>query len=80
LHVPGPVAELEPYHREGRWYFRRRHNTVRSPRLRAFDACVGALTRGRHHRGLGPLGDELDVWEALREASRECSRRLRGVL
>ncbi len=79
MHIPGPIADLEPYSHEGRWYFRVRHNTVHSPRLRAYDTCVGNITRGRHHRGMGTYGDELDVQESLREASRECSRRLRGA-
>ena len=76
MHIPGPVAEMEPYAHDGHWYWRRRHNAVRSPRLRAFDTCVGLMTRGRRYRGQGAEVDEFEVREALREASRECSRRI----
>lgn len=78
MHIPAPTADLEPYHHEGRWYVRQRHNVVHSPRLRAFDACIGDLTRGRRYRGRGARSDELDVHTALREAARECHRRIGG--
>lgn len=71
--IQDPVTELEPYQRDGRWYWRKRHNTVHSPRLRAFDTCVSHLAR----RGSWPEG--VNPRDALRAAAHECHLLTLGV-
>lgn len=78
--IEGPLEADEPYVRNGHVYERRRRNVIHSPRLRAFDACVGHVTRGQRYRFGDPVLDELAVHQALTEASRDCARRIRGLL
>ena len=69
------LSELwETYMRDGRTYLRKRHNAIHSPRLQAFDSCVGRELRGQRHRKDGAIADERAVRDALRVASRKCSR------
>jgi hypothetical protein len=70
-----PYCRRDPVTGQEKCYLRVRHNQVRSPALREFDACVSDTLRGRQYRGAGAAADEAAVRQALREAARACSDR-----
>jgi hypothetical protein len=68
-----PYCRRDPVSGATKCYVRVRHNQVRSPTLKAFDACVAQQLQGRRYRGQGAEADEAAVRAALREAARACS-------
>lgn len=73
------AAEWEPVQRRSprggtEIYWRVRHDTVRSPRLAAYDACVRDALGGHTYRDGSAARDEAAVHAALTAAARRCSQ------
>lgn len=73
------AAPLEPYCRHDpvsgqlKCFYRVRHDRIRSPRLRDYDACMHQALEGREYRGHGAREDTRRVRQALREAAKACA-------
>lgn len=67
-----PYVRRDPVTGQEALYFRKRHNTIRSPRLQAYDQCMADQLRGHRYRGQGSADDEAAVRDALRQAAHYC--------
>lgn len=68
-----PYLRRDPVTGQEKLFFRKRHDTIRSPRLQAFDRCMSGRLRGRRYDGHGAAADEAAVRQAMREAAQYCS-------
>lgn len=69
-----PCLRRDPITGQEKLFFRKRHNTIHSPRLQAYDRCMADQLRGHRYRGQGSVVDEAAVREALRQAAQYCSQ------
>ena len=53
-------------------FLRKRHDIIRSPRLRAYDDCMKRAMEGRRFRTGDAAADERAVHEAFRAAVQQC--------
>lgn len=67
-----PYWRRDPVTGQEKLFFRKRHDTIRSPRLQAYDRCMADQLRGHRYRGHGAAMDETAVREALRQSARYC--------
>ena len=63
-----PYVRRDPVTGQEKLFFRKRHNTIRSPRLQEYDRCMAGQLRGRRYRGHGSAADEAAARQALRQA------------
>ena len=74
LDSPNLLSSLyEPYTRDGKAFWRVRHDTTRSPRLEFFRRCVGDAPRGHRYRTGNASTAAAEVRLAFRQAVRECA-------
>ena len=55
-------------------HFRKRHNHIRSPRLKAYDACIAEAMTGVRARGGTPAEDMEAIRQDLRASARRCAQ------
>lgn len=67
-----PYLRRDPVTGQEKLFFRKRHDTIHSPRLQAYDRCMADQLRGHRYRGHGAAADEAAVREALRQAAQYC--------
>lgn len=68
-----PYLRRDPITGQEKLFFRKRHDTIHSPRLQAYDRCMAGQLRGKRYRGQGSAADEAAVREALRQAAQYCA-------
>jgi len=67
-----PYMRRDPITGQEKLFFRKRRDTIRSPRLQAYDRCMADQLRGHRYHGQGSAADETAVREALRQAAQYC--------
>lgn len=68
-----PYLRRDPVTGQATLHFRKRHDTIRSPRLQEYDRCMAERLRGHRYHGQGSVEDEAAVRAALRQAAQYCS-------
>lgn len=67
-----PYLRRDPVTGQQTLHFRKRHDTIHSPRLQVYDRCIADQLRGKRYHGQDSAADEAAVRQAMREAAQYC--------